>query len=216
MATFITPFSGTAELTASNGLTIVSQGSWRFSQAGYNDGATFGVSMGGPVGAGTNPFVGPSTPPVTIESGELHLSAQDWSIAVVGNELTSYEDPNTSTVYPASKCRIQIVGYWNVIRRPNSNSFNSIGVIYSGTTDTDEGRRTMNPFLLNFVATPSVTYTIQGSGVDGGAVNNFSGHLFYCRINESVTTDNSNREFQSNSIARPVWSYSYTKSWQTD
>jgi hypothetical protein len=30
-----------------------------------------------------------------------------------------------------------------------------------------------------------------------------------------VSTENSNREFQSNTITRPVWAYSYVKQWQT-
>ena len=89
-------------------------------------------------------------------------------------------------------------------------------MIYSGRTETDEGNRDMGEFLLNFTTTPPVTYVIQGADVTGGALNTFSSHVFYCRITEAATTDNSNREFQSNSIARPVWAYTYTKSWQTD
>jgi len=87
-------------------------------------------------------------------------------------------------------------------------------VIYTGLTETDEGDRAMNPYLLSFTATPRVTYLIQGAGVEGGAQDTFTPHVFFCRITESATTDNSNQEFQSNSIARPVWAYSYSKSWQ--
>ena len=201
MATFFTPpgFSGTAELTASNGLTVVQQGLWRFSLAGFNDGATFGVSL---------------THPAPLAAGVLELRAQAWPIAVVGNTLTAYTDPGTGITYPAEACRIQVQGAWQVVRQPNSNSFNGIGVIYSGTTDTDQGQRTMQGYLLNFVATQPDVYVIQGSAVTGGAQDTFTPHVFFCQITESATTDNSNREFQSNSIARPVWVYSYSKSWQ--
>jgi hypothetical protein len=48
MPTFVTPYSGSAELTANTGLTVVDAGLWRYSQAGYNDGATFGLSLGHP------------------------------------------------------------------------------------------------------------------------------------------------------------------------
>lgn len=208
MPTFITPYSGSAELTASTGLSVIEQGSWRFSQSGYNDGATFGVSLTGPNRGD------PGAPTVSPTAGLLHLRAQNWPIAEIGNELTEYNDGLVT--YPASKCRIQVTGQWQVIRQPNSNSFNGVGVIYTGRTETDEGNRDMNPFLLNLTTTPAVTYTIQGSGVDGGAVDTFSNHIFYCRITETATTDNSNHEFQSNSIARPAWVYTYAKSWQTD
>lgn len=201
MPTFITPpgYSGTAELTASNGLGIVSPGLWRFSQAGYNDGATFGLSL---------------TYPSPTDGEELHLSATDWPIAVVGNTLTEYVDPDTAIVYPATQCRILVTGFWLVTRNPNSNSFNSVGVNYSGSTTTDLGDRTMSPYLLSFQS-PSATYVIQGSAVDGGARNTFSSHEFFCRIRESTSSPNSNKEYQSNSISRPVWVYSYSKSWQT-
>lgn len=210
MTTFFTPpgFSGTAELTASNGLTVIRQGLWRFSQSGYNDGATFGVSLGGPQRGD------PKTPPYTAEAGLLELRGQAWPIAVVGNTLTAYTDPNTGITYPADSCRIQVQGAWQVVRQPNSNSFNGQGVIYSGETETDQGQRTMQGYLLNFVATEPDTYVIQGSAVTGGAQDTFTPHVFYCRITESATTDNSNREFQSNSIARPAWVYTFAKSWQ--
>jgi len=47
MSTFYTPpgYTGQAELTASTGLVVTDQGLWRFSQSGYNDGATFGLSL---------------------------------------------------------------------------------------------------------------------------------------------------------------------------
>ena len=208
MATFITPFSGTAELTASTGLMIQEQGRWLFSQAGYNDGATFGVSLGGPERAA------PATPVFTADSGALDLRAQNWTIAGVGNTLTAYTDPSTGVTYGADRCRIEVIGRWVVQRRPNSNSFNGIGVIYTGRTETDEGNRDMTPFLLNFQGVRRETYRIQGAAVEGGAQDTFSGHVFRCRITETATTDNSNREFQSNSIARPVWAYAYSKSWQ--
>lgn len=211
MPTFFTPsgYSGTAELTASNGLAIVEQNLWRFSQSGFNDGATFGVSLTGPSRGD------PAAPVAAPESGLLHLHAQNWNIAVIGNTLTDYTGPN-GEFYPASRCRIRLLGQWNVLREPNSNSFNSQGVQHSGRTETDEGSRDMDPFLLTLITTPIVEYVIQGSEVEGGARDTFSSHVFYCRINESATTDNSNREFQSNTVARPVWQYSYTKSWQID
>jgi hypothetical protein len=210
MPTFITPFSGSAELTASNGLDIVSQASWRFSQSGYNDGASFGVSLGGPLRPA------PEAATATPQSGELHLRAQNWPIADIGNTLTSYTDPGSGITYGAERCRIEVRGRWNVGRRPNPNSFNGQGVLYTGRTETDEGNRDMSPFLLNFVGVRLETYIIQGSAVAGGALDTFSNHVFFCRVTETATTDNSNREFQSNSLARPVWQYSYAKSWQID
>ena len=197
---FITPaqFQGTAELTASTGLQVVESGLWQFNQQGYVDYATFGVSM---------------TYPSPLESGLLHLRARDWSIAVIGNELTAYTDPDTDITYSAEQCRIRITGYWSVIRQVNSNSYNSFGVDHTGLTETDLGSRSMSPWLLNLTSSKA-TYIIQGSAVDGGAQNTFSDHEFYCRITESASTDNSNRQFQSNTTARPVWVYDYSKSWQ--
>jgi len=200
---FYTPpgYSGTAQLTAANGLEITQQGLWQYSKSGFNDGATFGLSL---------------TYPNPLNGGELRVRAQDWSIAVVGNTLTSYTNPDTSETYPASQCRIQIVGEWQVTRQPNSNSFNSIGVSYLGHTHTDLGNRDMGPvFLLNYTTTPA-TYKIQGANVTGGAQNTFSNHEFYVHVTESVTGQNSNREFQSNSIVRPVFVYTYAKSWEID
>lgn len=199
MPTFITPYSGSAELTASNGLEIVDPGLWRFSQQGYNDGATFGLSLGHP-----NPLSGDS----------LHLRGIDWPIAVIGNELTSYTDPQNSTTYGPELCRIVITGAWQVIRQQNSNSYNSFNITYSATTVTDLGDRAMNPYLLNY-SSPAATYIIQGSGVDGGAQDTFTSHVWEFRATETAASTNSNREFQSNTITRPVWIYAYTKSWQT-
>lgn len=210
MSTFVTPITGTAELTSSTGLQIISSGLWLFSQAGFNDGATWGVSLGGPTRSA------PGAPAATIDSGLLHLQATNWTIAGTGNTLTSYTDPTTSQTYGPERCRIVVTGYWSVPRRPNSNSFNSTGVIYTGLTETDEGQRSMNPFLLNYQTYAPVSYVIQGSAVSGGAQDTFSSHVFYCKCTESATTDNSNREFQSNSIARPAWIYTYSKSWQID
>jgi hypothetical protein len=199
MPTFVTPYSGSAELTAGNGLDVVDAGLWRYSQAGYNDRATFGLSLAHP-----NPTSG----------GLLHLRAQNWSIAAIGNELTAYTDPATGIVYTAEQCRIAVSGAWVVLRQPNSNSFNSIGVDYTGTTVTDLGDRQMSPYLLSYTSPPA-TYIIQGSAVDGGAVDTFSTRVFSCEITESTASANSNREYQSNSIVRPVWAYTYSKSWQT-
>ena len=199
---FYTPpgYSGTAYLTASTGLDIVDAGLWRFSQSGYNDQATFGLSL---------TFPGP------LNGGNLNLSATNWSIAVVGNELTSYYNADQGITYPASQCRIQVVGRWQVVRQPNSNSWNSIGVVWTGVTNTDLGNRTMGPSLLNF-NTDFATYTIQGADVTGGAEDTFSTHEFYCRITELAAGYNSNKEFQSNTVSTPVWYYAYTKSWEID
>lgn len=210
MPTFITPFSGTAELTASTGLTVVESGAWRFSQTGYNDGATWGVSLGGPLRPA------PDAPVYTAESGLLHLRAQNWTIADIGNSLTAFTDPGTGVTYGPERCRITVTGGWSVPRRPNSNSFNGQGVIYTGLTETDEGSRSMTPYLLNYRTFNPETYRIQGAAVEGGAQDTFAPHVFFCRVTESATTENSNREFQSNSIARPAWAYAYSKSWQTD
>ena len=210
MPTFITPFSGTAELTASTGLTVISQGQWQFSQAGYNDGVTFGVSLGGP------DLAAPAAPALVAESGVLELRAQAWHIAGIGNALTAYTDPDTGITYPSDRCRIEITGAWRVQRRPNSNSFNGAGVIYSGRTETDEGLRDMAPFLLDYQTLTARSYRIQGSAVVGGAQDTFSQHVFFCRVRESATTDNTNRLFQSNSVVQPRWIYTYSKSWQID
>jgi hypothetical protein len=199
MPTVVTPYSGSAELTASNGLTVVDPGLWRYSQAGYNDSATFGLSL---------------THPNPTSGGLLHLRGENWPIAVVGNELTSYTDPATGQTYGPSLCRIVITGAWSVIRQQNSNSYNSFNITYSATTVTDLGDREMAPYLLNY-ASPQATYVIQGAGVAGGAQDTFSDHVFECRATESAASTNSNREFQSNTVTRPVWSYIYSKSWQT-
>jgi hypothetical protein len=199
MPTFVTPYSGSAELTASNGLTVVTPGLWTFSRQGYNDGATFGLSLGHP-----QPL-----------SGELlHLRAQAWPIAVIGNELTSYTDPQTSITYGPELCRIVITGAWLVVRQQNSNSYNSFNITYSATTVTDLGDREMAPYLLNY-ASPQATYVIQGSGVAGGAQDTFTNHVWEFRATESAASTNSNREFQSNTTTRPAWVYTYSKSWQT-
>ena len=199
MPTFITPFQGQAELTASTGLQITSQGLWRFSQSGYNDGVTFGLSM---------------TYPSPESGGVLQLRAQDWEIPP-GSELSSYTDPETLITYPAASCRIVISGRWIVVRRVNSNSFNSVGIAYVGNTTTDQGGRSMTPWLLDYES-PVATYVIQGSAVTGGAQDTFSGHVFHCEITESSASDNSNRQYQSNTVVRPAWVYTYSKSWQTD
>lgn len=201
MPTFITPFSGRGELTVSTGLEIQSQGLWQFSQAGYNDGATFGVSL---------------RHPAPTASGTLELRAQGWPIAGIGNTLTAYTDPDTGVTYPADRCRILVQGQWQVLRQPNSNSYESIGVIYDGVTETDDGSRSMTPFLLSLTTTPRVTYRIQGAAVTGGAQDTFTLHEFFCRCSHTVRTDNSNGLFVSNSTVRPAWVYSYSKSWQTD
>lgn len=226
MATFITPYSGSAELTASNGLDIVEQGKWLFSQAGYNDGATFGVSLGAPYikgyyengqdtrDIGFNGGPGNYTSQ-TLDSGLLHLRARNWTIASIGNALTAYTDPSTSTTYGPSRCRITVTGQWIVVRQPNTNSYNSFGIGYRGDTRTDQGDRRMDPDLLTLI-TGFATYVIQGNDVVGGAQDTFSDHDFWCECQHLTNSVNSNREYQSNTIARPVWSYTYTKSWQTD
>lgn len=216
---FYTPpgYSGISQLDAGNGLSIIEQGQWRYSQAGYNDGATFGLSIGGPGKPGDSPFYG-GTGPIPgpeISGGELHLRAQNWPISVIGNTLSQYVDPVYGTL-PASKCRILVTGAWTVLRRQNSNSFNSIGVLYRGDTKTDLGDRIMAyPNLLSYT-TPEASYVIQGAEVSGGAQNTFSDHVFFVKITELVNSDNSNREFQSNTVVRPVWVYSYRKSWEID
>ena len=212
MPTFITPYSGTAELTASNGLTVIDQGTYTFSQNGYNDSATFGLSLGGPrrAGQGVEPL---PTEPIT--GGLLHLRGENWTIAGIGNTLTSYTDPLTGLTYSAAQCRISVTGRWQVVRQPNSNSFNGVGIIYGGITETNLGSRTMGPVFLLSYTSPPATYVIQGSAVEGGALDTFSSQVFECRCRETVSTENSNREFQSNTITRPVWVYSYVKQWQT-
>jgi hypothetical protein len=216
MTTFFTPdgFSGTAELTASTGLNITDQGSWKFSQSGYNDGATFGLSLGYPLSSQPQDFsYGPTTGTVPILSGgELRLTATGWTIPVIGNELTDYVGPD-SVFYPADLCRISVRGRWQIVRQQNSNSFCGIGVEYGGDTSTDQGDRSQGPALLTLV-TGYAEYVIQGSGVTGGAQDTFSSHEFWVRVTETATSDNSNRTFQSNTITRPVWQFTYSKSWQ--
>ena len=212
MPVFITPTgnSGVSELTTTTGLEVVSSGAWRFSESGYNDGVTWGVSLGGPQ------MAAPQATVAEPSSGLLHLRAQGWHIAVIGNELVSYTDPDTHVTYGADRCRIQVSGRWHVTREPNSNSFNGQGVIYTGDTVTDEGGRTMTPALLSYVTAHDSVYIIQGAAVAGGAQDTFSPHVWFCRCQESVTTDNSNRAFQSNSTAAPRWVYRYQRSWQID
>jgi hypothetical protein len=212
MPTFITPpgNAGSAELTTTTGLTVIDAGAWKFSQSGYNDGVTWGVSLGGPL------VPAPGAPVADPTSGVLHLRAQVWHIAVIGTELIPYTDPNTGVTYGAERCRILVTGRWHVTRRPNSNSFNGQGVIYRGTTDTDEGGRSMTPALLSYATVHDSVYIIQGSAVAGGAQDTFSPHVWFCKCEESVTTDNSNRAFQSNSVASPRWVYRYQRSWQID
>jgi len=197
MPNVITPYSGQAELTASNGLEITSQGLWRFSESGYNDGVTFGLSM---------------TYPSPESGGVLQLRAQGWQIPP-GSDLTAYTDPETSITYPAAACQITVTGRWVIARSVNSNSFNSTGVEYQGTTVTDQGGRDMGPWLLDYES-PVATYVRQGSAVTGGAIDTFGSHVFHCEITESSTSDNSNRQYQSNTRVRPVWAYTYVKSWQ--
>lgn len=232
MPTFITPYSGVAELTASNGLEIIEQNSWAFSQAGFNDGATFGVSLSWPpmrgsydYGADTRDtgFTYGSSPNTQLPgqqrsaySGLLHLRAQNWTIGTIGNSLTSYYSPELDTTFGPDRCRITVTGYWQVLRQENSNSYNSFGTVHDGLTQTDHGDREMMPPSLLSYASPKTTYIIQGSSVQGGASDTFSAHEFWCKITETATSVNSNFEFQSNTIARPTWIYSYKMSWQID
>ena len=216
MPTFITPYSGIAELSVATGLEIVESGKWTYSQSGYNDGATFGVSLSWPDKAvGLYNYGTPAAQVKPISSGMLHVKAKNWPIAGIGNQLTSYTDPDTGITYEPDLCRITVIGRWNVLRQVNSNSWNSIGVFYNGLTETNLGGRDMDPYLLSYT-TPEVSmYVIQGSSVVGGAQNTFSDVEFFCRCIHATTSNNSNREYQSNSIARPVFQYSYAKSWQT-
>ena len=216
---FYTPdgYSGTATLSASTGLEVINQGRWQFSKQGYNDQMTFGLSLGWPDTGfkGQFDYGAPGPQPAPLSGGELNLSATNWPIPVVGNELTSYYNPDTGETYPASQCRIQVIGRWQVARQPNSNSYNSFGVIWAGHTHTDLGNRDMGPYLLNYTS-PLATYVIQGANVTGGAQNTFSSHEFYCRVTESTTSNNSNYEFQSNTVTTPIWVFSYSKSWEID
>ena len=216
MSTFITPpeFSGTGELTASTGLSTVHQGRWLFSQAGYNDGITFGVSIGWPTPEYSSSNYGAAPPPSSeiLSAGRLRLEATNWPIPD-GNSLTSYTDPSSGQTYSAEQCQILITGAWSVLRGVNSNSYNSFGVLRSGRTHTDQGSRDMDPWLLSYTA-PRVTYVIQGSAVTGGAQNTFASHVFFCDVEEAARGDNSNFAFQSNTVVRPAWAYSYVRRWQ--
>lgn len=218
MPAFITPYTGSAQLTASNGLEIVEQNHWQFSKFSYADGATFGVTLDFPTRERLGPYYDTNAnppPPNPLESGLLHVRAKNWTIGDIGNALTDYTVPGGPT-YPATKCRITVTGYWWVIRGQITASYNSFGVTYGGRTETDQGGREMAPNgLLTYSSLP-VTYVIQGSGVQGGAQDTFSNHEFWCRVTESASTVNSNRAFASNTFARPVWAYGYAKSWQID
>lgn len=203
MSTFFTPpgNSGLAVLSASTGLEIVEIALYRFSGPGFNDGQTFGL---------------PLTQPKPLSGGQLHLQAQNWYIGTIGNNLVSYTDPDTAITYPAAKCRITVTGHWLVTRQQNSNSFNSVGILYSGRTETDQGSREMtNDDLLN-LSPPNATYVIQGTEVDGGAINTFSARVFSCKVTEHATSDNSNKQFASNTVTTPIWPYVWTRSWQVD
>lgn len=216
---FYTPpgYSGSAQLTASTGLTINDQGRWRFSQQGYNDRATFGLSLGWPDTAynGEFDYGSPGSQIRPLTGGLLSLSATNWTIPVIGNTLRSYTDPDTSITYPESQCRIQIHGQWQVTRQQNSNSYNSFGILYTGVTETDLGSRTFNPNLLSY-NTIYATYTIQGADVTGGALDTFSDHEFFCRVTEATSSNNSNNEFQSNTITTPIFVYTYNMSWEIE
>lgn len=216
MPQFITPpeLSGVGELTASTGLEVQEQGLWQFSQAGYNDGVTFGVSIGWPNSAylGTSTYGAPPPPRDPLSAGQLRLRAQGWSIPG-GNDLTSYTDPDTGITYGAELCKITITGAWSVTREVNSDSYNSFGVERAGRTETDLGSRDMDPWLLSYTS-PQATYVIQGSGVEGGALDTFTGHEFRCDITETARTTNSNYAFQSNTTCRPAWIYVYIRQWQ--
>jgi hypothetical protein len=219
VAQFKTPdgSSGQAELTAASGLEILDQGLWRYSQAGYNDGITFGLSIVGPDARQRADFYGgdaQGTAPMQ-SGGELHLRAQGWTIAHIGNQLQSWTDPDTGVTYGADRCQIRVQGRWVVARGTNSNSMNSQGCMYHGHTRTDLGDRIMTPTLLT-LETVSATYVIQGADVEGGAQDTFTPHVWFCRCTETVTTDNSNRSFQSNTLVSPRWVYQYQRSWQID
>lgn len=198
---FYTPagYSGTAELTVANGLNVTSQGLWLQGGAGYNDGATFGLSL---------------THPSPLTGGELAVSATDWTIANIGNELSDYTDPVYGFL-PADTCRITINGRWMIVRQQNSDSYNSFGCVYSGSTVTDLGSLVLQGQLQPYQSPPAV-YVIQGAAVTGGAQDTFSAHEFFCTITEVGSTGNSNKLFQSNSISRPSFAYSYTKSWEIE
>jgi len=216
MPDFITPleFSGVAALTASTGLVVIDAGAWLFSQAGYNNGLTFGLSLSWPNTAynGQFSYGAPPPPGQPISGGTLRLQAQGWSIPG-GSALTEYTDPETGDYYSAAQCQITIVGAWSVARLVNSNSFNSFGVALAGRTSTDLGARDMDPWLLSYDS-PRATYVIQGSEVDGGAQDTFSSHVFECVITETARTDNSNYMFQSNTVVTPAWIYQYQRQWQ--
>lgn len=218
MPTFITPYSGSAELTASTGLEIITLERWQFNRPSQPDGATFCVTLAFPARNLEGPYYDVNAnppPPHPLESGLLHLRAEDWTIAEIGNELTEYTVPGGPT-YGPDRCRISITGAWQVIRAQISDSYNSFGVKYAGRTETDQGGREMvTGSLLTYQSQPA-TYVIQGAAVEGGAQDTFSSHEFWCRVTESASTVNSNRAFASNTFARPVWIYTYTKSWQTD
>ena len=198
MTTWIEPpdQAGDAELTVATGLGIVSQDLWTLSLAGYNDGATFGLSL---------------TYPRPEAGGELLVQAQDWYIGTIGNELVAYTDPSTGITYGADRCQIQISGQWQIIRQENSNSFVSFGIEHGGVTETDQGSRDYWGTLY----TPRQTFVIQGAVVPGGAQDTFTTRLFRVRATETATSDNSNRLFQSNTILRPAWVYSYMRRWYT-
>ena len=71
----------------------------------------------------------------------------------------------------------------------------------------------MSPWLLDYESPPA-TYVRQGAAVTGGAQDTFGSHVWHCEITENSTSDNSNRQYQSNTRVRPVWVYTYAKSWQ--
>jgi hypothetical protein len=198
VATFITPYSGTAVLTPVTGLVIVDQGLWRYNPERLESGTVFELSL---------------TSPTPLTGGELYLRAQNWSIAEIGNELTSYTDPDSGTTYGPELCRITVRGRWQVPRSQNSDSYNSFGIDYDADTRTSQGDISMSPQLFGYT-TQYQTFVIQGAAVTGGALDTFSHHVFYCRLTEVASSDNSNRQFQSNTTTQPVYRYSYSKSWQ--
>ena len=187
---------GDAELTVATGLEIRSQDLWTLSLSGYNDGATFGLSL---------------TYPRPEAGGELVVEAQNWPVANIGNDLIPYTDPDTGITYGADRCQILVSGQWQIIRQENSNSFVSFGVTHGGVTETDQGSRDYWGTLY----TPRQTFRRQGAAVPGGAQDTLTTRMWRVRATETATSENSNRLFQSNTILRPAWVYRYLRRWYT-
>lgn len=198
---FFTPpdHTGIDQLTIASGLKFVTQGHYDLQPAGLADGVTLGLHL---------------KHPDRDHGGELKLTAVNWQVPAQPQFLCDYHDAESDTLYPASRCKFVISGYWMVWRKQNKNSVNTWRVYYNGYTETDQGRNeTVDGKLISFVA-PIKHYVIQGPDVEGGSRNDFLNHEFYVKVFEMARSDSRRTEFESNTVTRAIWRYRWQRSYQ--